>query len=529
MNDYLWWRDGVIYQIYPRSFSDSNNDGLGDLPGITARLDYLAHLGIDAIWLSPFYPTPDADFGYDISNHSQVDARFGTLQDFDNLLEQTHARGIRIVLDLVLNHTSDQHPWFQESRSSLTNPKRDWYIWREKKNNWQAVFGGTGWTYDENTSQYYYHMFLSKQPDVNWHNPEVRQAQLDVVRFWLDRGVDGFRLDVFNVYFKDAGFKDNPAKFGLRGFDQQVHLYDSNHPEMIPLLHEFRSILDAYPQRYSVGETFIATAEKAASYIGNQLLHAAFSFDFTSLELFFPWNPVWVLKRVLKREEIFQDERWPATVMSNHDLPRAASRYSRTENDAQARLAMTLLLTLRGTPFLYYGEEIGMRDISLSRSQIMDPPGKRYWPIYKGRDGCRSPMQWDGSAFAGFSSVQPWLPLHSDYLSRNAAQQEQDPASMLNFTRTLIDLRKQYPALQRGSFTPLASNSRHVLAYLRQIPGQTVLVALNFSGRKIKATIDPTMTIHDWQTLLPTAGFTPPDNGSIELSPYMICLLVANN
>jgi alpha-glucosidase len=298
---------------------------------------------------------------------------------------------------------------------------------------------------------------------------------------------------------------------------------------MIPLLHEFRSILDAYPQRYSVGETFIATAEKAASYIGNQLLHAAFSFDFTSLELFFPWNPVWVLKRVLKREEIFQDERWPATVMSNHDLPRAASRYSRTENDAQARLAMTLLLTLRGTPFLYYGEEIGMRDISLSRSQIMDPPGKRYWPIYKGRDGCRSPMQWDGSAFAGFSSVQPWLPLHSDYLSRNAAQQEQDPASMLNFTRTLIDLRKQYPALQRGSFTPLASNSRHVLAYLRQIPGQTVLVALNFSGRKIKATIDPTMTIHDWQTLLPTAGFTPPDNGSIELSPYMICLLVANN
>ncbi|OGN76369.1 MAG: hypothetical protein A2X25_09090 [Chloroflexi bacterium GWB2_49_20] len=529
MNDYLWWRDGVIYQVYPRSFSDSNNDGLGDLPGITAHLDYLEQLGIDAIWLSPFYPTPDADFGYDISNHTQVDARFGTLQDFDNLLEQAHAHGIRIVLDLVLNHTSDQHPWFQESRSSLTNPKRDWYLWREKKNNWRSMTGGSGWKFDPLTNQYYYHMYLSEQPDLNWHNPEVRQAQLDVIRFWLDRGVDGFRLDVFNIYFKDEGYKNNPVKVGLRSFDWQKHLYDSSQPEMYSLLNEFRNLLDTYPQRYSVGETFLATAEKAASYVGDHLLHAAFSFDFTASHLMFPWNPRWLLQQVFIREKTFQGERWPATVMGNHDLPRTASRYSHGENDAQARLAMTLLLTLRGTPFLYYGEEIGMRDISLSRRQIMDPPGKRYWPIYKGRDGCRSPMQWDDSAFSGFSSIQPWLPVHPDYLTRNAVQQDQEPASMLNFTRTLIDLRKKHPALRKGNFSPLVSKSRHVLAYLRQIPGQTILVAMNFSGQKVKATFKPSITNRDWQPLLSTAGFKPPENGSIELSPYTICILVENN
>lgn len=526
MDEHLWWRDGVIYQIYPRSFSDSNNDGLGDLPGITARLDYLAELGIDAIWLSPFYPTPDADFGYDISDHTQVDARFGTLEDFDTLLEQSHARGIRILLDLVLNHTSDKHPWFLESRSSLSNPKRDWYLWKEKKNNWQAVFSGSGWTYDAQTKQYFYHMFLPEQPDLNWHNPEVRQAQLDVVRFWLERGVDGFRLDVFNVYFKDAEFRDNPVKIGLNGFDRQIHIHDTNQPEMMPLLEEFRSLLETYPERYSVGETFMATAERAASYVGETLLHAAFSFDFTKSDLFFPWQPGWLLKQICLREEIFKDTLWPTTVLSNHDLARAASRYSHTEEDMQARIAMSLLLTLRGTPFLYYGEEIGMRDLKLKRNQIMDPPGKRFWPFYKGRDGCRGPMQWDKSAFSGFSQTHPWLPVHPDSADRNVSQQDQDPVSMLNFTRTLIDLRKRFPALRQGSFRPLDSKSRHVLAYLRQVPGQTILVAMNFSKRRRKITLDSDLTHCEWQTLIPEAEINPIKNGILELGPYMICILI---
>jgi alpha-glucosidase len=528
MDEFLWWRDGVIYQVYPRSFSDSNDDGLGDLPGITARLDYLSQLGVDALWLSPFYPSPDVDFGYDVSDHTQVDPRFGNLQDFDNLVEQAHARGIRIVLDLVLNHTSDQHPWFLESRSSLANPKRDWYIWREKKNNWKSITGGSGWKYDPITCQYFFHMYLPEQPDLNWRNPEVRQAQLDVARFWLERGVDGFRLDVFNAYFKDADLKNNPPKLGLRGFDRQKHLYDSDQPEMLPLLNEFRSLLDAYPERYSIGETFLPTIEKSARYVGDNLFHAAFSFEFTSSYIYFPWNPAWLMKQVMEREKLFQGERWPTVVMSNHDLARAASRYSLSENDNQTRLAMALLLTLRGTPFLYYGEEIGMRDIRLSRSQIMDPPGKQYWPLYKGRDGCRSPMQWDGSAFSGFSRTQPWLPVHPNYVSRNVAEQEQDPSSMLNFTRDLIVLRKQYPALSRGDFIPLACNSRQVLAYLRKSPGQTVLVALNFSGRKVQSRFIPAITGPGWTPIHPTGNAPNLDQNGLELLPYSICILVSN-
>ena len=528
MEEPVWWKEGIIYQIYPRSFMDSNHDGIGDLPGITARLDHLSKLGIDAIWLSPFYPTPDADFGYDISDHTQVDKRFGSMEDFDQLVEKAHARGIRVVLDLVLNHTSDRHHWFQESRSSVNNPKRNWYLWREKKNNWQAVFGGSGWSYDANSRQYYYHMFLEEQPDVNWHNPEVRKAQLDVVRFWLERGVDGFRLDVFNVYFKDVEFKDNPAKIGVRGFDRQAHVHDINQPEMYPLLKEFRNLLDQYPERYSVGETFMATAEKAVSYVGDQLLHAAFSFDFTNNNLFFSWKPGWLQKKILQREKLFKENIWPTTVMSNHDLPRAASRYSRHEEDIQSRLAMTLLMTLRGTPFLYYGEEIGMRDLKLRYHQIMDPPGKRYWPFYKGRDGCRGPMQWDNSTFAGFSKVKPWLPVHPDHFDRNVAAQEKDPNSMLNFTRRLIELRKDHPALRTGNFNSLISKSRHVLAYLREVPEETILVAMNFTKRKAKVKLEIELIQHEWTMLLPDSGTAVIVKGSLELPPYMISILVKN-
>ena len=484
MKDFLWWRDGVIYQIYPRSFADSNGDGLGDLNGIISHLDYLADLGIDAIWLSPFYPTPDKDFGYDISNYMDIDPRFGSLADFDRLTSEAHQRGIRIIADLVLNHTSDQHPWFKESRSNLKAAKRDWYIWRDHPNNWQASFGGRAWEYDAPTGQYYLHLFTKEQPDVNWRNPQVRTAQLDVFRFWLGHGVDGFRLDVFNAYFKHADLPDNPPKFGLRAFDRQRHIYDIDQPEMMPFLNEMRTLLDSYPERYAVGETYFASPQKTVSYCGPDRLHAAFSFDFTSNDLNYPWNPRWVMERVMKREVNFiSADAWPTTVMSNHDLPRAASRYGRGEDDTQAFLAMTLLLTLRGTPFMYYGEEIGMRNIHLRRNEILDPPGKKYWPIYKGRDGCRSPMQWDASAFAGFSSQKPWLPVHPDYMKRNVNSQKADPDSLFNFTKKLLALRREFPALCRGDFVPLETPPG-MLAYLRRSGDQSVLVAMNFSNRE---------------------------------------------
>ncbi len=511
MNDFLWWRDGVIYQIYPRSFADSDGDGLGDLPGIISHLDYLADLGVDALWLSPIYPSPDKDFGYDVSDYCDIDPRFGSLADFDRLVAEAHRRGIRVILDMVMNHSSDQHAWFKESRSSRGNPKRNWYIWKDpapsifplfrrrrgesKKgagvpNNWQASFGGKAWEYDSLTGQYYLHLFTKEQPDVNWRNPEVHKAQLDVFRFWMERGVDGFRLDVFNACFKHPDLPNNPSKFGLRGFDRQRHIYDIDQPEMIPLLNELRALLDTYPERYAVGETYLATPQKAVSYCGPEKLHAAFSFDFTWTELIYPWNPRWIVQQITRREETFNAAGiWPTTVMSNHDLPRAAGRYARGEDDAQAKIAMALLLTLRGTPFLYYGEEIGMRDIHLRRNEIMDPPGKHYWPIYKGRDGCRSPMQWNDTTYAGFSATEPWLPVNSNYVHRNVLAQRADPDSIFNFTKKLLALRKEIPALRRGDLVPLET-PRGVLAYLRQAEEQSVLVVMNF-GAGYKEYIPP--------------------------------------
>lgn len=527
MNDFLWWKDGVIYQIYPRSFADGNGDGLGDLPGIISRLDYLADLGIDAIWLSPICPSPDKDFGYDVSDYCQVDPRYGNLADLDRLVAEAHARGIHVILDMVMNHTSDQHTWFKESRSSLDNPKRDWYIWRDRPNNWQASFGGKAWEYDAATGQYYLHLFTREQPDVNWRNPEVRKAQLDVFRFWLERGVDGFRLDVFNAYFKHADLPDNPPKFGLVGFTRQHHIYDIDQPEMLPLLNELRGLLDAYPERYAVGETFLATPQKTFSYCGPDKLHSAFSFDFTTFDSelalafrYYPWKPAWIMQKIRSREKICNSAGvWPTTVMSNHDLPRAASRYARGENDAQARIAMALLLTLRGTPFMYYGEEIGMRDIHLRRSEILDPPGKRYWPIYKGRDGCRAPMQWDAGLYAGFSTGTPWLPVNPDATHRNVAAQQTDPDSLLNFTKKLIRLRKRHPALRNGDFVPL--ETRHgVLAYMRTTKEQAVQVALNFSGKAVNFT----PAGGEWKVLFTSNA--DPAEAAARLKPHEVRLLV---
>ena len=504
--DFLWWRDGVIYQIYPRSFSDSNSDGFGDLPGIVSRLDYLSELGVDAIWLSPIYPSPDKDHGYDVSDYFDIDPRFGTMADFDDLLREAHKRNIHIVMDLVLNHISDQSTWFQNSRSSLDNPYRDWFIWRENPkgkqyppNNWKSNFWGSAWEYDKTTEQYYYCMFLKEEPDLNWRNPDVYKKMMDVFKFWLDRGVDGFRLDVFNEYFKDDQFRDNPPKLGIRPFEWQKHVFNVSRPEMMGALNDIRAILDSYPERYAVGETFLATAEEAANYIGPDKLHADFDFTFPEC----PWNPKRFFSVITKWDSlILRNGGWPNYVLNNHDQPRSATRYGMGENDERLKVAAAMLLTLRGTPFLYYGEEIGMRDIKLKRGEILDPVGKHYWPFFVGRDGCRSPMQWDSSENAGFGKGKPWLKVHPNYLQRNVKTQAKDQNSLLNFYKHLLAIRKTTPALQKGSFIPITFNSHRLLAYLRQDDDLTVLVVLNFSHRKARLAMGLQLRGKDWQILL---------------------------
>ena len=387
-----WWKEAVIYQVYPRSFCDSNADGIGDLPGIIRQLDHLndgtpGSLGVDALWLSPIYPTPSFDFGYDVADYCAVDPMFGTLADFDRLVAEAHRRGMRVLMDMAVNHTSHQHPWFLSSRSSRTDPKRDWYLWSDpgprggRPNNWQAVFGGRPGTWDPRTGQYYYHMFLREQPDLNWRNPQVKAAVLEAFRFWLERGVDGFRLDVANAYFKDAHLRDNPPRLGVRGYDRQAHRRDLDQPELVPLYREMRSLLDEYGERPAVGEMMESTPEKSARYSGPGRLHLAFDFQFTEQ----PWNPAAFQRAILALEQALAEDSWPCYVLSNHDVSRHASRYGGRSPQARAKVAAALLLTLRGTPFLYQGEEIGMRDGRLARHEILDPPGRRYWPLYWGR------------------------------------------------------------------------------------------------------------------------------------------------
>jgi alpha-glucosidase len=530
-NPRLWWRDGAIYQIYPRSYADTTGNGLGDLKGIISRLDYLKDLGIDAIWLSPIYPSPDIDFGYDVSDYTSIDPRLGTMEDFDCLVAEAHHRNIRLVLDLVLNHTSDQHSWFRESRQSRTNPYHDWYLWQDAKpggrppNNWQSIFGGPAWEFDPVRKQYYYHMFYKQQPDLNWHNPSVRQAMLDVFRFWLERGVDGFRLDVFNVYFKHPEYLDNPTRFlGLRPFDRQHHRYDVDQPDMIPLVEEIRQLLDSYPERYVVGETFLSNPINAARYANSKMLHASFNFEFMARF----WHPRPFLRAIQAWEDALGPDAWPNYVLNNHDVRRSASRYGRGEDDERLKVAAALLLTQRGTPFIYYGEEIGMRDIPIMRSHIKDPIGRQYWPFYKGRDGCRSPMQWDDSPNAGFSGVDPWLPVHDNYNSRNVAAQCADRNSLYHFYRRLLALRREYPALVEGMFQPLTFHPSSVLGYLRETAGQTILVALNFSRRPVSLILGSEMSRANWELLLSNARneLDAAVGSSLRLAPNEACILL---
>jgi len=523
-----WWRDAVMYQIYPRSFQDANGDGVGDLPGIIQRLDYLRALGVDALWLSPIYPSPMRDFGYDVADYTAISPQFGTMDDFRALLAAAHARGLRLLLDLVMNHTSDQHPWFLESATSRENPKRDWYLWREGKpgrngrpsppNNWQSVIGGSAWQWDERTGQYYLHSFLKEQPDLNWRNPTVRAAMMDVIRYWLEMGVDGFRLDVANCFLKDETLRDNPRRvFGLRPYDRQRHLYELNQPENLDIMRQIRATVDAYTGRVTIGEIYALppgdTALSAAYYVGGEGLHMAFDFAF----LFSPWRADAFARAIDRWERALDPDHepylWPNFTLSNHDQPRAISRYATARGEetlARARVAAALLLTLRGTPFIYYGEEIGIRNGRIRRSRIQDPFGKPYWPIYKGRDGERTPMQWSAEPEGGFTTGAPWLPVNPDAARVNVAAQQDDPTSLLNWYRALIALRKREPALRAGSYRRVSVSGSRALCYLRETAGQRILVALNFARNAHTIALPDEGT---WRVLL---GSQQPEEKALE-------------
>ena len=466
-----WWKEAVVYQVYPRSFRDSNGDGVGDLAGITGKLGYLSWLGVDALWISPIYPSPMADFGYDVSDYTDVDPLFGTLEDLDALIDEAHHLGLKMVLDLVPNHTSDEHPWFVEARSSRDNPKRDWYIWRDHKpdgsppNNWEGYFGGSAWAWDEGTGQYYLRLFTEKQPDLNWRNPAVREAMYEVMRFWIERGVDGFRIDVLWLLIKDESFRDNPEnpdwKEGDWLLSRQIRVYSGDRPEVHEVVREMRAMADEYDDRVLIGEIYLPL-ERLLMYYGEDLngVHLPFNFGLVTME---GWDSRTVRRLVDEYEAALPEGAWPNWVVGNHDVSRIATRV-RPEG---ARLAAVLLLTLRGTPTLYYGDEIGMEDVPVPPEKARDPQGKLF-PGY-GRDPARTPMRWDASPNAGFCSegVEPWLPIGGDLERVNVVAQRRDSGSMLNLTRRLLAIRRAKPALARGSYET-AEAPEGCFAYLRK-------------------------------------------------------------
>ncbi|MCA9901100.1 MAG: DUF3459 domain-containing protein [Anaerolineales bacterium] len=487
----LWWQKGIIYQIYPRSYQDSNNDGIGDLPGIRQRLDHLQSLNIDAIWLSPIYPSPMHDFGYDVADYVGINPLFGTMDDFDTLLADVHARGLKLIIDLVPNHTSDEHAWFQESRSSRDNPKRDWYIWHDPApdggppNNWRSFFGGPAWTFDKATGQYYLHQFVTQQPELNYRHPDVLPAMLDVMRFWLDKGVDGFRVDVIWLMIKDAQFRNeppNPDWDGVDPFNSHRHIYTQNMPEVHDLIRQMRAVLDAYDERMMVGEIYLPYDELMAYYGPNfDECHMPFNFHLIQAK----WQAQNIRQLVNSYEAALPAGATPNWVLGNHDQHRIATRVGVD----QARVANMLLLTLRGTPTTYYGEELGMVDGHIPPAFIQDPPAVNQPEIAHiiGRDPERTPMQWDGSVNAGFSgeTAVPWLPVADNYKTINVAAQNEDLTSMLNFYRALTQLRRDEPALHVGSYQDVEANNENVLAYVRESVegnGRSFLILLNFSG-----------------------------------------------
>ena len=492
-----WWRHGVVYQVYPRSFADSDGDGVGDLPGILDRLAHLGPdgLGVDAIWLSPIYPSPGLDVGYDVSDHERVDPVFGSEADFDRLVAEAHRRGIRVVLDLVMNHTSNRHAWFEASRQSRDGPYADWYLWRDpagtdargrpkRPNNWVSFFGGPAWTWEPRRGQFYLHTFLAEQPDLNWRNPAVEAAQLRMVEGWLERGVDGFRLDVFNVFLKHPDLLANPRRRGATAWARQLHVHDRDQPDFLDLLSRFRSLVDRYPARFTVGELFDGGPERAAQLTERNHL----VFDWLLLET--PWSAEAFRATIERREAVFGADRWPALVLSNHDRPRHASRLAASAGtadiDAIAKAAALILLTLRGTPFLYYGEEIGMADVPIPPGEIVDPPARRDSPEFPwwNRDQCRTPMPWSGAPGAGFTTGRPWLRIGEEARTRNVRAQADDPQSVLATYRRVLAARRSTAALRGGGYAPVDPGIGDVLAWQRTLEegvGPSALVLVNFS------------------------------------------------
>ncbi|MCO7187921.1 MULTISPECIES: alpha-glucosidase family protein [unclassified Pseudoalteromonas] len=501
-----WWKGAVIYQVYPRSFCDTNNDGIGDLQGIISKLDYIKSLGVDAIWISPFFKSPMKDFGYDISDYRDIDPMFGSLEDFDELIDKAHQRNIKIIIDQVLSHTSDEHPWFSESRASQTNPKADWYVWADAKpdgsppNNWLSIFGGVAWQWDSRRCQYYLHNFLTEQPDLNFHNPEVRQAVLDNVEFWLKKGVDGFRLDAINFCFHDQQLRDNPAKPKElrqgRGFSEdnpyafQYHYYNNTQPENLAFMAEIRALLDRYPGTVSLGEISSEDSlQTMAEYTsGGNKLHMGYSFELLTKDY-----SAGYIRETVSRLEAVMTEGWPCWAFSNHDVERVASRWSKdgkTVDARQASMLTALLGSLRGSVCMYQGEELGLGEADVAFEDLQDPYGITFWPNFKGRDGCRTPMPWnEQSEHAGFTEGKPWLPVSPAHQSQAVSQQTDSADSVLARYQAFMAWRNTVPELQVGDIE-FIDTPEPVLAFYRRHQGKTVLCVFNLGEQPTQLAMD---------------------------------------
>jgi alpha-glucosidase len=528
-----WWRGAVIYQIYPRSFMDTDGDGIGDLAGITARLDYVAALGVDAIWLSPFYTSPMADFGYDISDYKDVDPMFGTLADFDALVARADELGLGVIVDLVISHTSDRHPWFAESRASRDNPKADWYVWADAKpdgtapNNWLSIFGGPAWEWDTRRCQYYQHNFLTSQPDLNFHNADVQDAVLNVAKFWLDRGVAGFRLDTVNFYFCDKELRDNPAAppgrrvataVAVNPYTRQIHLYDKSRPENLAFLERLRALMDAYPGVTSVGE--LGTDEDlygmtAAYTEKGRRLHMAYSFDLLTSDA-----SAGHVRAVAAAMEAGIGDGWPSWALSNHDVARVATRWGHAADAAAfGPLGVALVTSLKGTACLYQGEELALTEAEIPFERLRDPYGVRFWPEFKGRDGCRTPMPWrSDTAAAGFSSGEPWLPVPDDHRALSVATQAGDPGSPLARARRFLAWRRGEPALKTGAIAFLDAGDADILAFRRGEGGRAIVCLFNLSGRPVTATVPAGLMPLAGHGFEATAAATP--DGRVRLEGF---------
>ena len=532
--DRNWWRGAVIYQIYPRSYQDSNGDGIGDLQGIIRRLSYIADLGADAIWISPFFKSPMKDFGYDVSDYCDIDPMFGTLADFDAMIEEAHRLGLKVMIDGVLSHTADVHSWFRESRSSRDNARADWYVWADARpdgtppNNWLSIFGGSAWQWDTRRQQYYLHNFLSEQPDLNFHNADVQDALLDVARFWLDRGVDGFRLDTINFYFHSEGLEDNPALPPAERNDQtapkvnpynyQDHIYDKSRPENVAFLKRFRTLLDEYPAAACVGEVGDSQRglEVVASYTGGgDRVHMCYAFDFLAPEKISATN----VRAVLERFGEVATDGWSCWAFSNHDVVRHATRWAAGEHDplAYLKVVSALLMCLRGSVCIYQGEELGLGEAELSYEDLQDPYGIRFWPEFKGRDGCRTPMVWDtDEPNAGFSQGKPWLPTPAAHLGLAVSRQKDDPTSLLEHYRRFIAFRRANPPLASGDIDFLAADD-DVIVFTRELGNDQIVCAFNLGARN--AAID----LGEAYTLAPISGHgfvAEATGGKITLGSY---------